>query len=273
MIKWRVFMVLICLCLAVSFAEAKGKKDKSQASIILFWPNQDSPSLKLTFGPFVQLAVDHGQLSLQSNVLIENLSQKSIPQASFSVYLLDPNKVRIGSRTLNISDLNIGEQVRLSFQVFSIGPPASLSLVAHNNGGLPTSMRTVPVKVISVPVGASLKVDGRDAGVTPAVVNLTVGDHILEFSKDGYASGSTPVDIKPDESPGGSITFELGGLSRDSVELRDGTVLPCDVVSLSLSSVVVRVDGKEQTFDRNQVRKILLVEREVQPAVTQPTQR
>jgi len=34
----------------------------------------------------------------------------------------------------------------------------------------------------------------------------------------------------------------------------------------------VRVDGKDQTFDRNQVQKIILVEREtvLQPAVVQP---
>lgn len=71
---------------------------------------------------------------------------------------------------------------------------------------------------------------------------------------------------------GGSVTFELGGLSRDNVELRDGNVLQGDVVSMNMTSIVVRVDGKDQTFDRNQVREIVLVEREVtqQPAVTQP---
>jgi hypothetical protein len=39
-----------------------------------------------------------------------------------------------------------------------------------------------------------------------------------------------------------------------------------------MTSVVVRVDGQDQTFDRNQVQKIILVERETvqQPAVVQP---
>jgi hypothetical protein len=49
---------------------------------------------------------------------------------------------------------------------------------------------------------------------------------------------------------------ELGGLSRDTVELRDGTMLLGDVVSVSLTSVVVRVDGKEATYARNRIKKI-----------------
>jgi hypothetical protein len=78
--------------------------------------------------------------------------------------------------------------------------------------------------------------------------------------------------VTPDELPGGSITVELGGLSRDTVELRDGTMLLGDVISVSLTSVIVRVDGKEATYDRNRIKKIILVERQVpqQPAAVGP---
>jgi hypothetical protein len=78
--------------------------------------------------------------------------------------------------------------------------------------------------------------------------------------------------VTPDELPGGSITVELGGLSRDTVELRDGSVVLGDVISVSMTQVLVRVDGREQTYDRNQVKKVMLVEREViqQAPVTQP---
>jgi hypothetical protein len=39
-----------------------------------------------------------------------------------------------------------------------------------------------------------------------------------------------------------------------------------------MTSVVVRIDGKDQTFDRNQVKEINLVERETMqpPPVVQP---
>jgi hypothetical protein len=145
-------------------------------------------------------------------------------------------------------------------------------LVARtDSAGIPVSLKTVPLKVISVPPGASLKVDGQDVGLTPVTVRLPIGGHTLFFSREDYASGTTPVDIKPDEAPGASITFELGGLSHDNVELRGGKILQGDVMSLSITSVVIRVDGQDQTLDRNQVEKIILVQRETvqQPAVVQ----
>ncbi len=270
MMKRRVLVFLVCWLLPLGLA---AKDKKADATIVMLWPNAASPTLKLTFERFVQMASYNGQLSLQSNVLIENLSTKSIPQASFTVYMMDKDKVRIGNGLLNISDLGAGQQAKVAFQVFSVGVPASLTLVARNDSaGIPTSLKTVPLKVISVPPAAMLKVDGRDAGQTPATVNLMIGTHTLEFIKEGFAAGSTPVDVKPDDAPGGSITFELGGLSHDEVELRDGKILQGDAVSLSMTSVVVRVNGQDQTYDRNQVKKIILVQREAvqQPAVVQP---
>jgi hypothetical protein len=260
----------LCLLLLVPLMFAKDKKEKQEASMVMFWPDQASPTLRLTFEKFTEMAIYNGQRSLGSHVLVENLSGKRIPQASFTVYLMDKNKIRIGKGDLSITDLDAGQQAMLAFQVLSVGIPASLSLVARNDAsGVPTSLRTVPLKVITVPPGATLKVDGRDEGSTPATVRLTVGNHLLAFSKEGYASGNTPVEIKPDEAPGGSVTIELGGLSRDNVELRNGTVIQGDVLSVNMASVVVRVDGQDQTYDRNQVQKIILVERETvqQPIV------
>lgn len=251
---------------------------KNDPTIVLFWPNQSNPSLKLSFGKFNQVGAYNGQLSLESGVLIQNLSGKRIPQASFTVYMMDKGGVRIGNGTLSVNDLEAGQQAKIAFQVESVGIPASLRLVARNDAsGIPTSTKSVTLKVISIPPGATLKADGQDVGLTPTTIALTVGNHVLSISKEGYATGSTPVEIKADDTPGGSITLELGGLARDNVELRDGTVLQGDVMSVSMSSVVVRVNGKDQTYDRNRVKKILLVERmeappaaEVQPAASQP---
>jgi RNA 3'-terminal phosphate cyclase len=99
-----------------------------------------------------------------------------------------------------------------------------------------------------------------------------VGSHTLEFRKEGYSTGSTRLEVTPDELPGGSITIELGGLSNDTVELRDGTVLLCDVLSMSMTKIVVSVAGQTQTYDRNRVKKMILVEGEIvqQPAITEP---
>lgn len=205
---------------------------KNEPPIVLLWPNQNSPSLKLTFGRFNQVGGYSGQLSLESDVLIQNMTGKRIAQASFTVYMMDKNGVRIGNGTLSVNDLEGGQQAKIAFQVMSVGIPSTLKLVARNDAaGIPTSTRTVALKVISVPPGATLKADGQDVGITPVTVALSVGNHNLTFSKEGYATGSTPVEIKADDAPGGSITLELGGLARDNVELRDGTVLRGDVRS------------------------------------------
>jgi hypothetical protein len=90
---------------------------------------------------------------------------------------------------------------------------------------------------------------------------LSPGQHKLEFSKEGFRPGTYPLEIGIDDT-GGSINIELGGLSHDTLELRDGTVITGDVETVSATSVEVRVAGKMQTIDRNQVRKIFLVERE-----------
>jgi PEGA domain len=272
--KLQVLVLVYCLLLPVPFTVAMGrKKDKAEPSMVMLWPNESSPTLRLTFDKFDQIASYAGQLSLESHVLVENLTSSPIPRASFTVYLMDGERVRIGNGTLNLTDLGAGQKVMVAFQVFSVGIPATLTLAARTDtSGIPTSLKTVPLKIISVPAGANLKVDGREEGVTPKVVYLAVGNHTLEFSKEGYATGSTPVDISLDEAPGGSITFQLGGLSRDEIELRDGTVLLGDVISLNMTAVVVRVGGKDQAYDRNQVRKIILVQRETvqQPPVVQP---
>ena len=233
------------------------------STITLQWP-KDKPALKLSFGKFQQIAAFTGQNTFVCDVVVENLTDKPVERPAFMVYANDKNNVRIGQGLLIVSDLSPQQQVRARFQLNSAGVPAGLSLAV--------SSRTIPLRVVSVPPGAKLKVDGQDAGTTPVMVKLTIGSHNLDLTKEGYAPGGTPLEVTPDELPGGSITVELGGLSRDTVELRDGTVLLGDVLSMSLTSVVVSVNGKEQTLERNQVKKMILVERQIteQPIVIQP---
>jgi hypothetical protein len=145
-----------------------------------------------------------------------------------------------------------------------------LSISARNNGGVPVSLKTIPMTVISVPAGASLKVDDKDEGLTPAKINVGVGTHQLEMRKEGFAVGTTPLEVAPDEAPGGSITITLGGLTDDTIELRDGSILTAGVISMTLESVVIEVNGKRQTLDRNRIKKIFLVERTVTPIGTAP---
>jgi hypothetical protein len=240
---------------------------KNEPAIVMMWPS-DKPALKLSFEKFRQTGAYNGQNTFVSDVTVQNLTERQIPRASFTVYFMDKNKVRIGDGLLQVSDLEAGQKAKIQFQFNSVGMPSSVALSARKDmlGG-----KTIPMRIISVPAGAKLKVDGKESGITPVMVRLTVGAHQLDLTKEGYAPGGTPLEVTPDELPGGSITVELGGLSRDTVELRDGSVVLGDVISMSMTQVVVRVDGKEQVYDRNQVKRLILVEREVtqQPPVMQ----
>jgi hypothetical protein len=245
---------LLILVSGLSFAK--------KPDLVMLWP-PENPTLKLTFGTFHDMGSYAGKMTLVSDVTVQNLTAKVMPRASFNVSLLDRNNVRLGNGLLIIEDLNPGQSAKVQFQCTSVGQPAMLSLAANNSGGVPTSTKAIPVMIVSVPPRATLKVDGQAMGMTPATVRRQAGTHNLELHKEGYADAKTPLDVNPDELPGGSITITLGGLAGDTIELRDGSILNGDVVSMSLESVVINVQGKEQTFERNRIKKMFLVERTV----------
>lgn len=123
--------------------------------------------------------------------------------------------------------------------------------------------KTISITVNSVPQGAAVKLDGSDVGTTPKLVQAGVGKHILEFSKEGFNTGKFPLEIGPDDVSGGSVSYELGESAHDTVELRDGSVLNGDLQSVSATEVVMRIGGSMQHLNRNQEKRILLVEREM----------
>jgi hypothetical protein len=128
----------------------------------------------------------------------------------------------------------------------------------------------VGMTINSVPQGADLKVDGNEVGTTPKMIQVGVGKHTLNFSKDGFNNGNFPLEIGPDDVSGGSVSFELGTSAYDTVELRDGSVLNGDLVSVSGMDISVRVGGTVQNFNRNQVKRIIFVERDAPALPTLP---
>jgi hypothetical protein len=54
-----------------------------------------------------------------------------------------------------------------------------------------------------------LKVDGNAVGTAPRIINVGMGKHILEFSKDGFNDGRFPLEIGLNDVSGGSVSYEL----------------------------------------------------------------
>jgi hypothetical protein len=223
--------------------------------ITLVWP-PDTPTLKFAFAKYQQSGIVNGQGIFVSDVTVQNLSDQPVPKSVFTVFVMDKDGVKIGRRLLRLPDIASKGTERSQIQFSVAGTPVSLKLL---------SGRTINLNVVSVPAGASLKIDGQDFGVTPKIIDFSIDAHVIELSKEGYAPASTPLDVGADEVPGGSVSFELGGLSKDTLQLRDGTVVLGDVLAMSMTAITVRVEGKDQKYDRNQVRKVILVERIITP--------
>ena len=240
---------------------------KDQPAQTITWPESGTPVLRFTFGKFKEISALGGQRSYIVDTTAENLWSKPISEATFSLYFYDKNKVRIGEGYISISNVSPGQTVKFQTTIGASGTPTSLSLAARS---LPRELgpmapaRKVSITINSVPQGALVKVDGAELGTTPKIAELSPGKHSLQFSKEGFNTGNFPLEIGADDASGGSVSYELGTSAHDTIELRDGTVLSGDLLSIDATDVTVRVAGSAQHFDRNQIKRILLVERERQ---------
>jgi PEGA domain len=101
----------------------------------------------------------------------------------------DKNKVRIADGWITLDNLTPGQAVKFQTTVHALGTPASVELAANS---VPAELqplappKKVSITVNSVPQGATLSVDGTEAGTTPKLVQLVVGKHSLAFTKEGF---------------------------------------------------------------------------------------
>jgi hypothetical protein len=258
--KLRLFWFCVFLCGALAYA-------KDPPSQVIVWPEQGSPILRFTFGKFREVGSLGNAHTYMIDTIAENLWTKKIANANFALYLFDKNKVRIADATITINDVAPGESIKFQTTISASGPPASLAVSPRflpKELGPAAPPRVVSITINTVPQGAVTKLDGVEVGITPKIVQVVVGKHTLEFNKEGFNPGRFPFELGSDDASGGSVSFELGTTAHDTIELRDGSVLSGDVVSISGMEVVVKVGGSDQRLDRNQVKRILFVQR--QPA-------
>jgi hypothetical protein len=262
----RKFLALILLLVAeLIFLPASPVLAKDAPPQVVVWPETGTPILRFTFGKFKEVGSLGSERTIVIDTTAENLWNKPIPDANFTLYLFDKNKVRIGQATMTLSNVAPGETVKFQTTVASSGPPSSLSVAARylpKGLGPAPPPKVISITVNTVPQGATAKLDGEEVGITPKIVQVGVGKHVFEFSKEGFNSGKFPFEIGPDDASGGSVSFELGTSAHDTIELRDGTVLSGDLVSVSGMEIVVKVGGADQRIDRNQVKRILFVQRQ-----------
>jgi hypothetical protein len=188
---------------------------------------------------------------------VKNVSTTLIRQASFDLYLFDKAGVRIGDGWITVSNAAPGDVIKFETNVNLSGQPVSIKIA-------PRAPKTIALTVNSIPQGAHFTLDGKNEGTTPKEIEVGIGSHLLEFDKEGYTHGKYPFAIGSSDVSGGSVSFELGTSAHDTIELRDGTILSGDLVSITGTEVTVRAGGAAQSFQRNQVKRITLVQREAE---------
>lgn len=244
---------LLFLCLLIT-SSALAKDTPFQ---VVTWPESGQVVLRFTFSKFKEIGGMGKERTYVTDTIAENLSDKTIGNANFSLYVFDRNKARIGEGYINLRNVSGGETVKFQVTLTASGSPASLTVSTGAN-----TSRTVSMTINSVPQGASFTVDGKEMGMAPQMVDVGVGKHTLEFRKEGFSSGKFPLEITSRDASGGSVSYELGSSTHDTIELRDGSILSGDLISINGMQVTVRIGGSAQTYDRNQVKRILLTERD-----------
>lgn len=238
--------------LLVIFVQAK-----DQPVQVITWPESGTPVVRFNLGKFKEAGSFGSQRTYIIDIIAENLTSKPIPSGAFFLYLFDKNKVRIGQGWIALTNVAAGQSVKFQINVDTSGAPVTALIVAGHD--VPNK---ISITVNSVPQGALVKVDGVEAGTTPKSVQVGVGKHMLEFSKEGFNTGHFPLEVSSSDVSGGSVSYELGTSAHDTVELRDGSVLTGDLETVSAAEVVLRMGGAMQHLNRNQVKRILLVERD-----------
>lgn len=249
----------VCACFFVLMVMASSLFAKDEVFQTVTWPDSGPAVIRFSFSKFKTVGGSGREHAYITDTTAENVSDKKISNAGFSLYVFDKSKARIGEGYISLSNVAPGETVKFEVRLMASGTPVSLAVAST----APDSVaRSFSVTINSVPQGAELKVDGKAMGTTPKIIEVGVGKHVLEFSKEGFTSGKFPLEMTSHDASGGSVSYELGSAARDTIELRDGSILSGDVISISATQIEVRIAGNIQSFDRNQVKRILFTERD-----------
>lgn len=140
--------VVISILMLVAVKAPAMAKDKPFQ--VVSWPESGQPVLRFTFSRFNGVGPSIGkEHTYVSDVAAENLSDKTITGASFSLYLFDKTNARIGEGSINLTDVSAGQIVKFQVTIEASGYPSSVTVAT-------SAPRTISITVNSVPQGAAL---------------------------------------------------------------------------------------------------------------------
>ena len=101
-------LLVALLFLAIAVPSLSAKDAPFQ---VLTWPESGQPSLRFTFSKFKEMGGMGRERTYVTDTIAENLSDKTIGSAAFSLYVFDKNKARIGEGYINLTNVSVGQVV------------------------------------------------------------------------------------------------------------------------------------------------------------------
>ena len=215
----------ICTVVFLLFAALPSFASKDTPFQTVTWPNSGTPVLRFTFSKFKLLVNGVGkEHTYVTDATAENLSDKTLGSVEMSLYVFDKTQARIGDGNINLANVGPRETVKFEITLYASGSPVSVSVAAD-------APRTLSVTINSVPQGATVTLDGKEIGTTPKIAEVTLGKHMLTFSKEGYNTGQFPLEMGPTRDA-----------RRGQRKLRTPALLPMTPLILRVGSVLSGMD-------------------------------
>jgi|SRR5580658_4796539 hypothetical protein len=112
-------VLLPLLLLAITIPYLSGKDAPFQ---VVTWPESGQPALRFTFSKFKEMGGMGREHTYVTDTIAENLSDQTIGSATFSLYVFDKNKARIGEGNIYLTNVSAGQTVKFQITLTASDP-------------------------------------------------------------------------------------------------------------------------------------------------------
>ena len=176
-----------------------GRLDEGTYTIwVVSGPNDRS---HLSQADYSTISVTLGKPSISINTPVQpgSMDLRSVPDGASVVM----GEKYLGKTPMSVSDLSPGTYdvifSQFGYQKFSTRVPVESGRITEVSATLVPD--TGALTITSVPAGGNVLVDGKNFGIAPVTIgNLTVGNHTVTVSLDGYISMQQTVMVVPGQT-------------------------------------------------------------------------
>lgn len=223
------------------------------------------------------LAGDNKTIDLQPTAIFGTLDVISEPPGASIIiddkdYGTTPNtiyKLPIGDYKVQLS--KTGYSVVNSLVTIIDGKSSELFktlVVASSSSEQAAQLTTGSLDIITMPSGASIKIDGNNYGATPnTITGLSIGNHILQLEKNGYITANKPVTIVGGKTTEISETLNVGSVitsQQPTAQVAPVATTGSLIITSKPSGASIKIDDKDYGVTPKTVNDLAIGEHIVQ---------